>query len=72
MKININILCIFEVARLLEKVTSIRQKEARLFQKEARLFRKEARFPTKCEINSKTAQLSESQAPKKKRGNQHG
>jgi len=30
MKININILCIFEVARLLEKVASIRQKEARI------------------------------------------
>ena len=37
MKVNIDILCIFEVARLLEKEASFRQKEARLFWKVARL-----------------------------------
>ena len=44
MKVNINILCIFGVARLLEKVASIRQKVARLFRKLARISAKVARF----------------------------
>jgi len=60
MKININILCVFEVARSLEKVASFRQKVARLF-------RKVARFPTKvARFFPKRASSQNHQHPKRK------